>query len=189
MWKLLLLKVGNPPEWLEICTCKNHLEPSPSGQPFFICGVVGGHQKHSLLFLVFRNMDGELTSLLPREGWLAGPKSWDFKGQNRPKDSGKIWSLSRVTPVSRELLFGCFQKQCPGSCWESEARVRLARSSEPSQRSQRSHSFWSGRSFVKEPGRNGSGGGAGVGANTASQTGGEGKPGDKVSGTLVREAS
>lgn len=32
-------------------------------------------------------------------------------------------------------------------------------------------------------------GGAGVGANTASQTGGEGKPGDKVSGTLVREAS
>lgn len=30
---------------------------------------------------------------------------------------------------------------------------------------------------------------AGVGANTTSQTGGEGKPGDKVSGTLVREDS
>lgn len=64
----------------------------------------------------------------------------------------------------------------------------LPRSREPGQRNQQSHIFWSGRSIVKGPGHKGRVG-AGEGAKTASQTGGEGKPGDKVSGTLVRETS
>lgn len=61
-------------------------------------------------------------------------------------------------------------------------------SREPSQRNQQSHIFWSGRSLVKGPGHKGRVG-AGEEAKTASQTGGEGKPGDKVSGTLVRGTS
>lgn len=59
---------------------------------------------------------------------------------------------------------------------------------EPSQRNQQSHIFWSDRSPVKGPGHKGRVG-AGEGAKTASQTGGEGEPGDKVSGTLVRGTS
>lgn len=61
-------------------------------------------------------------------------------------------------------------------------------SREPSQRNQQSHIFWLGRSFVKGPGHKGRVG-AGEGAKTASQTGGEVKPGDKVSWTLVRGTS
>lgn len=78
------------------------------------------------------------------------------------------------------------------NAWVPVERLRpeqsLPGSRDPSQKIQRTHSFWSARSLVKGPGHKGRVG-AGEGAKTASQTGGEGKPGDKVSGTRVREAS
>lgn len=47
---------------------------------------------------------------------------------------------------------------------------------------------WSARSTAKEPGHKGRVG-AGEGAKTTSQTGGQGEPGDEASGTSVREVS
>lgn len=126
--------------------------------------------------------------------WLAGRvQEWWLQGITQsPGQSSLIIGKSGLCQanLTRELRATVWMipEAESGFRWGWSQEESLQGLGSPAKGTNSHASVWSARSPAKKPGHKGRVG-AGEGAKTASQTGGEGKPGDKVSGTPVREVS